>query len=452
MKKKLLCTLLAVTLLLGLAACGGGNADTPPNTDQPVTDLPNGEPADSSDSPSAEPVTLKMLDDGLGVWESAMDPIAERWNELHPEAPITIEYCAYGTTDEIIEMNLGMGSTEYDIIAVDTPKVAEYSEKGYLKPLDDYVSDAELGKLQQTCLSSLTYKDQLVVMPMQTGITLLYYNKTLLDQADVTVRENGPDNRLTFEEIVDYCKQALAVLDPNGTEGICGFTWGQVNKTYAMLQLPTCLGGIQIGDDTATLEGVVDSKEWRDAYAFYQSLYNDGVSTYGISSDDANSLFKSGKVLFLMNSYSRWKDYQKNEDYEIVMCYDPMFAGHEDTVCAPTGSWNVGVSAFSKNPEIAAEFVKFYTLGEGHDMWVELNGAFSAVQADVDAIMADPDANYGTKIACSEAAAIAKPRPVIPTFSAYETVIDTLWADLALGADPDTCIANAINTYRSMIG
>ena len=33
MKKKLLCTLLAVTLLLGLAACGGGKGETPPKID-----------------------------------------------------------------------------------------------------------------------------------------------------------------------------------------------------------------------------------------------------------------------------------------------------------------------------------------------------------------------------------------------------------------------------------
>ena len=124
MKKKLLCTLLAALMLLGLTACGGG--DTPENGVKPEKNAPSAPAAPAA----KDPVTLKMLDDGLGVWESAMDPIAERWNELHPEAPITIEYCAYGTTDEIIEMNLGMGSTEYDIIAVDTPKVAEYSEKG----------------------------------------------------------------------------------------------------------------------------------------------------------------------------------------------------------------------------------------------------------------------------------------------------------------------------------
>ena len=85
-------------------------------------------------------------------------------------------------------------------------------------------------------------------------------------------------------------------------------------------------------------------------------------------------------------------------------------------------------------------------------MWVKLQGSFSAVQADVDAVMADPSTDYGTKIAFSEAASIAKPRPKIETFSAYESVINTLWSDLAAGGDMDTCIDNAINAYKSMIG
>ena len=66
--------------------------------------------------------------------------------------------------------------------------------------------------------------------------------------------------------------------------------------------------------------------------------------------------------------------------------------------------------------------------------------------------MADPDANYGTKIAFSEAAKIAKPRPMTSNYSAYETVINTLFSDLALGADPAECEKNAIDSYASMIG
>ena len=439
--KKALRIVLALALVLGLCACDGDQTTVQSDAD-----------AEGTDSVSEESFTIRMLNDGAGVWEPVMDQIVVRWNELQPEAQLIMEYNAYGTTYEVIEMNLGMGSTDYDIIAVDTPKIAEYSEKGYIIPLDEYFSEEEVDQLQKPCIDASMYRDSLMVMPMDTGISVLYYNKTLLDQAGVEVPETSPDDRITFEEIQSLALQALEVLDPDGSNGICGFTWGQVNKVYAMLQLPNSFGGIQIGEDTRTLEGVVDSDEWKKAYSFYQGLYDSGAATYGITADDANSLFKSGKVLFMLNSYSRWKDYKASEDYEFVMCYNPVFEGYEQYASAPTGSWNVGVSAFSKHPEAAAEFIKFFTLGEGHDMWVKLQGSFSAVQADVDAVMADPSTDYGTKIAFSEAASIAKPRPKIETFSAYESVINTLWSDLAAGGDMDTCIDNAINAYKSMIG
>ena len=47
----------------------------------------------------------------------------------------------------------------------------------------------------------------------------------------------------------------------------------------------------------------------------------------------------------------------------------PYFEGGKAVTA--TGCWNIGVASTSKNPEAAAEFVKFMTIGEGNDFWHE---------------------------------------------------------------------------------
>ena len=159
--KKALRIVLALALVLGLCACDGDQTTVQSDAD-----------TEGTDSVSEESFTIRMLNDGAGVWEPVMDQSVARWNELHPEAQLIMEYNAYGTTYEVIEMNLGMGSTDYDIIAVDTPKIAEYSEKGYIIPLDEYFSEEEVDQLQKPCIDASMYRDSLMVMPMDTGISV----------------------------------------------------------------------------------------------------------------------------------------------------------------------------------------------------------------------------------------------------------------------------------------
>lgn len=394
-----------------------------------------------------EPVTLRFVTTGANYWENGMDPIIAAYNESHPNVKVEIEYYAGDPYNEAIEIALGSGSTEYDVIAVDSPKVAEYAENGYTLVLDDYNIDTSI--YQAPAVAGCTYNGQLTCLPLQAGISCLYYNKTLLDEAGITLREVTPDNRLTFEEIVEISKQAVAVLDPDGTRGISGLMFGQINKIYAMLQIPTSLGGETLADDS-TLEGTIDSEPWRKAAAWYQEMLDSGVISRGVKFEDTSSFFRSGKILFLLNSYSGWSKFKAVEDYELCMTYNPVFA-EEQIAAAPTGSWCMGVSAFSKHPAEAVDFLNYLCGGEGHRMWVEDFDAFSAVQADVEAVLADENADYGKQIAMYEASNVAVPRPLTQNYSIYETVMGEYWQNLASGAKIDEAIQTAIETYSIYI-
>ena len=100
------------------------------------------------------------------------DAATARWNELHPEAPVTVDY--YSSVFEVIEASLGIGSPEYDIVAIDSPKVGDYGLKGYTADLDPYVGSViDTGVYLDSTLNYCYYDGHLTALPITAGISLL---------------------------------------------------------------------------------------------------------------------------------------------------------------------------------------------------------------------------------------------------------------------------------------
>lgn len=393
----------------------------------------------------AEDVTpLKFLT--VAGKEAGFDAVVARWNELHPEAPVEVEYYSQAPLFEVIASSQGIGSTDYDILAVDTPKVGEYGKNGWTLNMNDYVGSViDASAFQTPALNACYYDGSLTCLPLTAGISLLYYNKTLIEQAGIELKEITPDNRLTFEEMEEICQKVLDTVDPNRDQGYDGIAFSQPNVVYQMLQLPTSLGGATLVDDQ-DLSSTLNTDAWRNAALYYQKLINSGLSQSCLDMTFNSDNFFAGKTVFLLSSISMSKNLYNNPDVELRVTYNPVFADF-GSAAAPTGSWAIGVSNFSKNPDQSVAFVNFLCAGEGHEIYIETLKAFSALQKDADALLANPDADYVQQIGAYEAANVACPRPVTPYYSTYETVVNEFWRNIASGTDVDQAIETAIETY-----
>ena len=85
------------------------------------------------------------------------------------------------------------------------------------------------------------------------------------------------------------------------------------------------------------------------------------------------------------------------------------FEGYEDKAATSTGSWYFGINSNSKNKDAAADFIKWFTLEKGNDMWLDINGDVPSRLEKQDEIKNDPDASKDMKIAAYEAAHTAVP-------------------------------------------
>lgn len=429
MYKKVWLGLLTAAMVAGLTACGSKAAEE--TTAKAAGDSVDGE------------VTIHLM--MSNSQELGVSAAVEAFNKAY-EGKIKCEadYVAFNDVFETLEVLMSNKSTEYDIFAADGPNVAAYVSRGYLQPLNQWISDDEIKMFTDAMITEGTYKDQFYGAPMGNSSTVLYYNKALLKEAGINIDFDSvtPDNRLTWEQLIDYSKQALDVLDPDHSKGIYGIEFQQVGRVYQMNILPNSLGGAQISEDGLSVDGVIDTQPWMDALNFYQTQVNDGIFTRGISADDTSSYFQSGKILFYLGTTALPAAFEKNGFEDWGFTYIPCFEGHEDEIRSACGSWTIGMNTYSVKQEAAAEFIKYLTLYDGADVYINASGMVPALDRQFTDEL--KKAKPYMVMAEYEVKNTALVRAITPAFNEYSTAMNALWDNVRNGAE----VAGAVDDCK----
>lgn len=430
MYKKVWLGLLTAAMVAGLTACGSKAAEE--TTAKAAGDSVDGE------------VTIHLM--MSNSQELGVSAAVEAFNKAY-EGKIKCEadYVAFNDVFETLEVLMSNKSTEYDIFAADGPNVAAYVSRGYLQPLNQWISDDEIKMFTDAMITEGTYKDQFYGAPMGNSSTVLYYNKALLKEAGINIDFDSvtPDNRLTWEQLIDYSKQALDVLDPDHSKGIYGIEFQQVGRVYQMNILPNSLGGAQISEDGLSVDGVIDTQPWMDALNFYQTQVNDGIFTRGISADDTSSYFQSGKILFYLGTTALPAAFEKNGFEDWGFTYIPCFEGHEDEIRSACGSWTIGMNTYSMKQEAAAEFIKYLTLYDGADVYINASGMVPALDRQFTDEL--KKAKPYMIMAEYEVKNTALVRAITPAFNEYSTAMNALWDNVRNGAE----VAGAVDDCKA---
>lgn len=430
MYKKVWLGLLTAAMVAGLTACGSKAAEE--TTAKAAGDSVDGE------------VTIHLM--MSNSQELGVSAAVEAFNKAY-EGKIKCEadYVAFNDVFETLEVLMSNKSTEYDIFAADGPNVAAYVSRGYLQPLNQWISDDEIKMFTDAMITEGTYKDQFYGAPMGNSSTVLYYNKALLKEAGINIDFDSvtPDNRLTWEQPIDYSKQALDVLDSDHSKGIYGIEFQQVGRVYQMNILPNSLGGAQISEDGLSVDGVIDTQPWMDALNFYQTQVNDGIFTRGISADDTSSYFQSGKILFYLGTTALPAAFEKNGFEDWGFTYIPCFEGHEDEIRSACGSWTIGMNTYSVKQEAAAEFIKYLTLYDGADVYINASGMVPALDRQFTDEL--KKAKPYMVMAEYEVKNTALVRAITPAFNEYSTAMNALWDNVRNGAE----VAGAVDDCKA---
>lgn len=441
--KRLVAVFLSILIILSVfVGCSNDNDKKEGNTS------PSDDNAKKEDN-----VTLTYLTLG-GDWENMLPDIIEQYEKENENVQVKLEAYPFDQLFEVIEVKMGSGTKDFDVLAVDAPLVAAYTYRGYLEPLDEYFSEDDKDVLIPSSIEAGTVDGKFMAAPMNTSSQLMFYNKTLLKEAGVSLPSEDPEKRMTWEEVVEASQTVMEELDPDGSNGIWGLMFEQVSRPYQILALPNSLGGAGVGDDGITVDGIVNSPEWVEACKFYYDIFNTWkISPKGTKPSESQQRFTSGKVAFYVGGTWGTPVYEETEHLEYGYAPHPYFK--DGKAATPTGSWHFGVNSESDHKKEAAEFVRYMSTGKGNDLWIEANHDLPSKKPLLEAIMEDeaydtfPESSY--KIAAYEAMNTAVPRPITSGYREWETIIGATLEDIRNGEDPKTALNDAVEQLDSAL-
>jgi multiple sugar transport system substrate-binding protein len=369
----------------------------------------------------------------------------------NPTIHVEIESVPFNDLFTQIQVRLGAKSATPDVISVDVPLVAGYGLRNWLLPLDDAYTDAEKADWLDAALEAGSYNGQLLAAPVSTSTQLLIYNQDLLEKAGIT--PPGADDRLTYEQIAEMAPKLTQDTNGDGTTDVWGFNWEQTNRIYQLEPMPVGLGGKAIGDDGLTVDGVINSQPWIDAFTYYQKNFTVLKAAPQDDTVQVPDMFAAGHIaMFIGGPWNINRYIAAPPEFKWGVSREPYFK--DGKIVTATGSWHIGVNKNTAQPDAAKTFVHWLSTGKGaEDWWRNGSGDFPAQKSvlalfQTDKQFADAPSSF-LRTAADEATVNPFPRPVTPGYLEYEQILQNTFSDIRNGVDVKQALDTAVERITS---
>jgi trehalose/maltose transport system substrate-binding protein len=386
---------LAAMLLFAVAGCGSDDDDS------------GGANAEKATQAKASGnVTWCIGKDTTGAFGTVVD----NFNKANPNANVKLLELPEDAVEQrrLQIQRLRAKSDECDVLGMDVIWTAEYAAQGWLKDVSDYISQNG-DKFIKSTVDTTDFEGKNWGVPFNSNAGFIYYRTDQVDSAPKSWE--------------DLYKQAA---DNNGVV-YQGFRYEGLTVNF--LELLYSAGGSIVSDDGK--QATADSQEVKDVLKFMADGIKNGsapkaVTTY--KEEESRRAFESGNATFMRNwpyAYALGKDSKIADKFDIATF--PGFAGNEGA--GVLGGYNLGISAYSKNPEGSLAFIEFATKPDQQ----KIMATEASLPPTVSATYDDPAVKKAMPFAAELKTAIeqAQPRPVSPVYpqiseAVYNNVYDAL--------------------------
>ena len=325
---------------------------------------------------------------------------------------------------DLLSQKLRNRDTRLDVFIMDVVWPAEFASAGWALPLDRYFISAEREKFLQAPIAANQYRGQIFGVPLFIDAGLLYYRRDLLEKHKL-----APPR--TWLELVETAKNILArERDPR----LVGFS-GQFKQYEGLVcnMMEYILGnGGALWDENRMLSALDEPKALA-AVRFVRDHIIGEISHRGMlayEEPESLALFTEGQAIFHRNWPYAWAAANDAEKSRIagrvgMAALPGLSAG---TGAATLGGWQLGISRFSKNPELAWRFAAFMT---GADIQKRI--ALATGRAPTRRVLYE-DAEIAGKIprlkALLETFNQAVPRPTTPVYAPLSNIMQRYFSSV----------------------
>lgn len=343
-----------------------------------------------------EKVTLKVIDwsDSTKVRREAFH---KKFMEENPN--VTIEYTVL-TADQFKETVISAikAGNAPDLFPLPSGmKLSAALSEGWFLPMNDYLSDEFVNSFAPGVLNEgITNMDgKIYCIPEAANIinTLMFYNKNVLKEAGVGENELPK----TWSEFSQICRRItdagkgkyFAVIDSGA----------QANRLELALRSLASLEGAKCSDISQIMlnDGMnaLNSDSMVKAFDFYDSLVKDGAfhpNSVSIKAPEARALFAQNQAAFIMQGawcISTWRTDNPDLDFGVMALPVPDDGAKGKLPYIGAQPW-MGISANSKHPDVAAQYLMALYSEDYQAGLVEDGGFVSVVDSINKAHMTDP--------------------------------------------------------------
>jgi multiple sugar transport system substrate-binding protein len=403
MKTPRILAALVATALFAIAGCGGGGDDD--------SGTPNAEKA--TKAKASGDVTWCIGKDTTGAFGTVVD----NFNKANPKAKAKLLELPESADDQrrLEIQRLRAKSTECDVLGMDVIWTAEYAAQGWLKDVSDYISQNG-DKYIKSTVDTTNYQGKNWAVPFNSNAGFIFYRT---DQ----VQSAPKDWESLYKEAAD-------------NNGIVYQGFRYEGLTVNFLELLYSKGGSIISDDGKT--ATADSQEVKDVLKFMADGIKNGAAPKAVTTykeEESRRAFESGNATFMRNwpyAYALGKKSKIGSKFDIATF--PGFSGQSGA--GVLGGYNLGISAYSKNPSGSLAFIEFATEADQQ----KIMASEASLPPTTSATYDDPAVKKAMPFAAELKTAIeqAKPRPVSPVYPQIsEAVFDNVYDALQGNASPD---------------
>jgi trehalose/maltose transport system substrate-binding protein len=324
------------------------------------------------------------------------------------------------TTDQFGQYRLWLaaGNPDIDVYQTDViwaPQLAEHF-------VDLMPHAQEAGLVEQnfpSIIESQTVDGKLVAIPIFTDAPALYYRTDLLEK-------HGREVPTTWAELTETAQFIQDAERAEGNAEMWGFVWqgnAYEGLTVNALEWIKSYGGGQIvePDGTISINNPQAAAALERAAGWVGTISPEGVLAYG--EEEARGVWQTGNAVFMRNwpyayALSQGDDSAVSDNFDVV----PLPAGEGEGAqsAGGLGGWNIGVSQYSQNQEIAIDLAVYLASAEAQEFRAVNLGNLPTIQAlyeDPEVLAANPYFERWLEVFQN-----AVPRPSAPAQEAYNEV------------------------------
>lgn len=342
---------------------------------------------------------------------------------------------ADGQREQLVR-RLAAKDNSIDLMSLDVAYLAEFAHAGFLRPFDTTTAATLIDGVLAAPITGATWDDQLMAAPFYANTQLLWYRKSVAEQAGL-----DPENdAVTWDEVIAAGEATDTTVEVTGSR-----YEGYMVLINAMI---VSAGGEILSDVEAGRDAKpeIDSDAGRTAATIMRTLARSSVADPQLDTateEIARAGFQADNGGFMANwpyVYGAAKSGVEDGALDQSVLDDIGWARFPQSVAGtesapPLGGINIGVGAYTDHPDFAVEAVECLTTTESQTAYMLAEGnpaARSAVYDDAQIQEAFPMAAL-----IRESINSAGLRPQTPFYPDVSSAVQRTWSP-PRDVDPDT--------------